>query len=65
MEHRIKTISIKSKYKILVKYAEYKIEVYIRPNKTSSSDLIDEDHSLPLLFSPNIIFKGMNSTYAS
>lgn len=29
-------------------------------NKTSS-DLKDEDHALPLLSSPNIIFKGMNS----
>lgn len=34
-------------------------------NKTSSSDLRDEDHSLPQLSSPNIIFKGMNSIYAS
>lgn len=59
------TTSIKSKYRILVKYVKYKTEVYIRPNKTSSSDLRDKDHSLPLLFSPNIIFKGMNSIYAS
>lgn len=30
------TISIKSKikYRILVKYVKYKIEIYIRPNKT-------------------------------
>lgn len=59
------TISIKSKHRILANYVKDKTEVYSRPNKTSSSDLRDKDHSLPLLFSPNIIFKRMNSIYAS
>lgn len=59
--YRIMTIIIKAKYRILVEYVKYKIEFYIRPNKTLRTTPL----LTTALLSPNIIFKRMNSIYAS